>query len=364
MPSPAPCCSKRPMAVLSFKRAAPDTLRHLHPGYFALVMATGIVSTAAFIHGWVTVAAVLRYLNGGFLAVLIYVTALRLIRHRAEFAADLCSHSRAVGFFTIVAAFGVFGNQLVAQEGAIAGAFACWVAAVILWPLLLYGILACLFAREQKPSLAAGLNGGWLLCVVATQSVSILTVVLLSRHLWSVPTTQLLSFLALVLWLGGAVLYLWVITLVFYRYAFLPMAPQDLQPPYWINMGAAAISTLAGTTLLQSHSSPIVEQLAVFITGLTLTFWAVGSFWIPMLIVLGVWRFIIRRLPLAYDPLYWGGVFPLGMYSVCTYHLAEVVQVDLLHELSWLFMGIALFAWCLTACGMVESVWRGLFRSG
>lgn len=348
------------MPVLSFRRAAPDTLRHLHPAYFALVMATGIVSTSAFIHEWITIATLLRYLNGAFLLILICVVSLRWARYRAEFCADLCSHSRAVGFFTLVAAFGVFGNQLLAQAGATGGGFACWVAAVVLWPLLLYGILACLFARARKPSLAAGLNGGWLLLVVATQSVSILTVALLSRHVWSEPATQLLGFLALILWLGGAVLYLWVITLVFYRYAFLPMAPEDLQPPYWINMGAAAISTFAGTMLLQSHASPVVEQLTNFITGLTLTFWAVGSFWIPMLVVLGVWRFIIRRMPLAYDPLYWGGVFPLGMYSVCTYYLAEVLHLDFLHGLSWGFMGIALLAWCLTAFGMVESVWRGL----
>lgn len=343
-----------------FRRAAPDTLRRLHPAYFALVMATGIVSTSAFIHGLPTLAAVLRYLNAGFLAVLICLTAWRLLRYRAEFVADLCSHSRAVGFFTFVAALGVFGNQLVAQQDATRAGLLCWMAALVAWPVLLYGVLACLFVRPRKPSLVAGLNGGWLLCAVATQSLSVLTTVLLARHLWPAPTAQLLSFLALTLWLGGGILYLWVITLVFYRYAFLPMAPEDLQPPYWINMGAAAISTLAGASLLQVPDAPIIGQLATFITGLTLTFWAVGSFWIPMLVVLGVWRFVIRRMPLAYDPLYWGGVFPLGMYSVCTYHLAALVKLDFLLDVSRVFAGIALCAWLLTACGMVESVWRGL----
>ena len=32
-----------------------------------------------------------------------------------------------------------------------------------------------------------------------------------------------------------------------------------------------------------------------------------------MLVILGIWRHLIRRFPLRYDPLYWGAVFPLGM---------------------------------------------------
>lgn len=37
-----------------------------------------------------------------------------------------------------------------------------------------------------------------------------------------------------------------------------------------------------------------------------------------MLVILGVWRHVIMKFPLRYDPLYWGAVFPLGMYSVAT----------------------------------------------
>jgi hypothetical protein len=41
-------------------------------------------------------------------------------------------------------------------------------------------------------------------------------------------------------------------------------------PPYWINMGAMEISTLAGTLLLASeHTSPLLAQLHPFTLGLT-----------------------------------------------------------------------------------------------
>jgi len=36
---------------------------------------------------------------------------------------------------------------------------------------------------------------------------------------------------ALVLWLGGGALYLWIIALIFFRYTFVHMAPEDLTPP-------------------------------------------------------------------------------------------------------------------------------------
>ena len=108
------------------------------------------------------------------------------------------------------------------------------------------------------------------------------------------------------MWLGGGMLYLWIIALIFYRYMFFPMQPSDLAPPYWINMGAVAISTLAGTMLVAAAPhSPVLEQLLPFVRGLTFLWWATATWWIPMLMILGVWRHVIRKVPLRYDPLFW-----------------------------------------------------------
>jgi tellurite resistance protein TehA-like permease len=161
------------------------------------------------------------------------------------------------------------------------------------------------------------------------------------------------------MWLGGGMLYIWIIGLIFYRYTFFPMSPSDLAPPYWINMGAAAISTLAGAYLaLDAPHARLLEELLPFIRGLTLMWWATASWWIPMLVSLGVWRHVVRKFPLRYDPLYWGAVFPLGMYTACTYRLSRAVEASFLVEIPRVFVFIALVAWAVTALGLVVHLVR------
>ncbi|MCZ7687660.1 MAG: hypothetical protein M5U28_56535 [Sandaracinaceae bacterium] len=100
---------------------------------------------------------------------------------------------------------------------------------------------------------------------------------------------------------------MWLISLIFYRYMFFRFEPSDLMPPYWINMGAVAISTLAGALLVDAAaSSAAMAPLVPFIKGVTLAFWATATWWIPMLLLLGAWRYAVRRVRFAYDPLYWG----------------------------------------------------------
>src|SRR3546814_2612985 len=80
-------------------------------------------------------------------------------------------------------------------------------------------------------------------------------------------------------------------------------------------MGAMAISTLAGSLLIMNASdAPYLVSLLPFLKGFTIFYWATGTWWIPMLLLLGLWRYGYKRFPFRYDPLYWGEVFPLGMY--------------------------------------------------
>jgi tellurite resistance protein TehA-like permease len=339
-----------------------SAIEHLFPGYFSLVMATGIVSIACHLLDFPTVAIALFWINVAAYAVLWVLTIARAVRFPARVVMDISHHGRSVGFFTTVAATCVLGNQVLLIVGAWRVAAALWLFGILLWAAVTYTVFTALTVKADKPPLAEGLNGGWLLAVVAAQSVSVLGSLL--AHGFDALAQHALLF-CLGMWLGGGMLYIWIISLIFYRYTFFTMSPSDLAPPYWINMGAVAISTLAGATLIEAApQSPLLQDLLPFLKGFTLLFWATATWWIPMLVILGAWRHIYRRFPLRYDPLYWGAVFPLGMYAVSTFRLAHAIDAHYLLIMPTVFLYIAMGAWAWTMIGLIRQLVETLTRSG
>ena len=338
-----------------------SALAQMHPAYFALAMATGIVSIAASLLGLRPLALLLFALNAVFYPALWVLFLLRLARHRAAVLADLLHHGRSVGFFTVIAATCVLGSQALVVAGLADLARALWFVAIGLWVALTYGIVTLLTVKTEKPTLAEGINGGWLVMVVASHAVAVLGAQV-APGLGANAAPAL--FFALAMWLGGSMLYLWIISLIFYRYTFFTLRPNDLAPPYWINMGAAAIATLAGTMLIgAAERSPVLTQVLPFLRGFTLFWWATATWWIPMLLILGVWRHGYCRLPLRYDPLYWGAVFPLGMYTVCTVRLSQAVDAPFLAAIPQVSIWVAIAAYALTLAGMFRALARDVAAS-
>jgi tellurite resistance protein TehA-like permease len=340
--------------MISHQPASPiaAAVAELHPASFAMVMATGIVSVAAELQGFSAIAVALLWLNVPLYVALWILTAIRVVRNSDRIRADLTDHGRSVGFFTIVAATCVLGNQFVIVTTAPRIAIALWLFGIVLWTTIMYTVFTLLTVKSEKPGLAAGLNGGWLVTVVASQAVAVLGG-LLAPHVTAARDVVLLF--VLVMWLGGGMLYIWIIVLIFYRYTFLPLDPRQLAPPYWINMGAVAISTLAGCVIAgAAELSPLLAQLLPFTIGMTLLFWATATWWIPLLVILGVWRHVLRRVPLTYDVVYWSAVFPLGMYTVCTHRLAHVIRQEWLLAVPRIFVLIAMAAWAATFLGLLR----------
>jgi tellurite resistance protein TehA-like permease len=331
-------------------------LAELFPGYFALVMATGIIAVDALQQRIVWLARTLLWVNVVFCLALWGLYLARLVGYRQRVLADLTSHQRGPAFLTMVAGTEVLGSGFVLILGWRTAGLALWVLGLALWAGLFYTVLAAVTIRTPKPDLASGIHGGWLVLVVGTESVGVLGALLAGDP----GGSPVLLFTALAAAMVGLVLYVVVIGLVCYRWWFFPLAAAEATPPYWINMGALAITTLAFASIHAAAAAggPGIEALRGFLGGMTVLAWAGASWWVPLLVVIGVWRHLVDRVPLRYDPQYWSLVFPLGMYGAATYRMAGELELTFLDWLPKAFLALALVAWAVTLVGMARGPLR------
>ncbi|HEV7137398.1 MAG TPA: tellurite resistance/C4-dicarboxylate transporter family protein [Steroidobacteraceae bacterium] len=328
----------------------------LYPGYFALVMATGALSIALHLHGYEMPARALLALNVLAYVVLGALLLLRLLCFPRRIAADMTEHARAPGFFTVVAGTCVLGTDLALAGGLIGPAMVLWEVGIALGVLVMYSFFFAVVTRPEKPDLESGINGAWLIAAVAAQSVAILGAVLAPQT--AHPQNAL--FFSLVMYMIGAMLYLSIITLIFYRLTFVHLTGATFGPPYWINMGAVAITTLAGATLIsRAPYSPLLRVLLPFLDGFTIFFWAAASWWIPLLFILMIWRHGLMRYPVRYEPQYWSLAFPLAMYTTATLRLADELHIPPLAEISRGFLWLAALVWLVVFAGMIRSFLGG-----
>ncbi|OQY98131.1 MAG: C4-dicarboxylate ABC transporter [Chloroflexi bacterium UTCFX4] len=302
-----------------------ERIRDLSPAYFALVMATGIISIAADVMGLRLIAVGLLGLNIFAYVVLWILTALRVIWFPRQFLQDLTDHHRGPDFLTTTAGTCVLGSQFIRITGDYGVATILWTFGILLWAGFNYAVFAALTVKKTKPSLGEGIAGAWLIGVVAAQSIAVLS----------------------------------TISLIFYRYTFFKFAPGDLTPPYWIDMGAMAISAFAGTLLIgNAPDAALLQALLPFLKGFTIFYWATGTWWIPMLVILTIWQYLVKEFPLTYNPLDWGAVFPLGMYTVATLGVAQTLDLEFLNFIPHYFIYIALLAWFAALLGLLRRLRR------
>lgn len=349
---------------MTFGQYVRTGIRDMFTGYFALVMATGITSIAAFLHGMHKISLTLFWFNVLFFLVLLGFFLSRLLLDTTRVKEDISDYQKGPGFFTLVAAACILGNQLILffQQQLLAEILLAL--AIATWAIIVYSFFTLLTTGHNKPTLESGISGTWLVSIVSTQAIAILTVLVAANK--QAQLQQFLLFASLAMFLIGCMLYIFIMLLIFYRLSFFALTPHELGAPYWINMGATAITALAGSQLIEhADQMKILLEILPFIKGFTLFFWSWGTWWIPLLLILGCWRHLRVRIPFpttaeGYHPSYWGMVFPLGMYSVCTFRLVEAIHVDFLMTLSVAFVYVAIFAWAAIFMGLLRNLAKSI----
>ncbi|HEY5371319.1 MAG TPA: tellurite resistance/C4-dicarboxylate transporter family protein [Hanamia sp.] len=333
-------------------RSLQKGIQTLSPAYFALAMSTGTISIASYLLGYPVISNCLFVINNIEFVILFLFFVFRLVFYFPDFKRDLSSHAEGAGFLTLIAAACILGVEYALLRSDFGMATILWYGALGAWIVLVYSFFILVTIKKKKPSLENGINGSWLLFVVSVQSLSILGTILTHNSSLSMPD---MLFINLFFYLLGVLFYLIVIGMIFYRTTFFPMRADEFKPSYWIDMGAAAITTLAGVLLIKNTNAIVVHQDFIpTIKVLSVLFWIAGTWWIPVIVFLEVWRH--KVIPLKYNPGYWSLVFPLGVYTVCTFELSDVIGLTFLKKIPDVFIYVAWLAWLVIFTGMLAGL--------
>jgi tellurite resistance protein TehA-like permease len=351
-----------------------EALETLDPAYFGFVMSTGIVSIAFHEMGLDRIAVPLGVFNVGCYLTLLVLFGVRLGLFPDQIVADLQDSERHWGTLTFIVGTNTVGVQFLSVFDVVNIAALLWLSTVFVAPLLLYYLFGIEFIGAKKTAVSERLDGAFLLVIVCMQSLAILGGLLAGEL---AGYTEILTLFSMGYFGSGYVLYFVIVTIVTYRLLDGQLDQADWTGPYWITMGAAAITTLAGTTLgPQLESVPAWEPYAPVVLGVTFLAWAIASWWIPLLLAIDVWKFVTGgikgRPPVwvlvapwfrlgfgrdlhTYTPVAWGRVFPMGMYTACTLNLAGINTFSLLRVIPKYWGWFALGVWLVTFVGTLRA---------
>lgn len=337
---PVPAGAARPPRPRPLQRA----IRDLSPGYFAFIMATGIISSAVDGEGVPWLSVILLVIALVAYPVLVVAYGWRFARHRDAFMTDAMDPRTAFAYFTFVAGSNVLGARL-AADGHDGATVALLILAVLAWITLSYVMPVRLLTHHGPRSALAGVNGTWFLWTVGTESIAVAAA--------SLTSAARLAPVAVGFWSVGVLLYLLISALVLAALLQFTVEEAGLTPAYWVFMGATAISVRAGALLLAFPATPLLTAVRPVVAGLSVMLWAFGTWLIPLLLSLGIWRYPMHHAPLRYDPSVWSMVFPLGMYSLASRALGSVLGVPWLVTLGHVGTWIAFGVWMVVFAAML-----------
>lgn len=326
----------------------------LTPGYFALVMATGIISVGLHLEGVDLASEALLAVCATAFVVLLVLTAWRTVAYRGAVVDDFTDPRRGFGFFTFVAGTNVLGVRLGA-EGFHAATAVLLVLAGAAWLALGYVVpWTAVLGRQERPVVATA-NGTWFIWVVASQSVAVAAATI--EPVYASPRREL-AVVAVGSWSVGVFLYAAAGVFVALRLMLYEFGPEELTPPYWVAMGALAITVLAGARIVEMADAPMVRVTRDLIAGLAVVFWAFATWLIPVLVAAGWWRHVRRGVPLRYEATLWSIVFPLGMYAVAGIYLGRADDLPVVEAIGSAELWVAAAAWLAVFVAMLRNLVR------
>jgi len=312
-------------------------IRDLGIAEFAFVMATGIISSDQWGIGQQLISRVLMVISIVAYVFLCGVHFLRLLWWLPRVLEEVVG-PRGFTFITFTAASNVLSTRFSL------GGHTTW-AAILLgigfvsWIILGYGVPLGMIAHARRHTSLDPINGTWFIWVVGTQSVAVASAALADAY-----NSYPLEVIGGICWAIGLLQYLLLASVEFLRLLLRRISPSESIAPYWVFMGSAAITILAGARLLELRQA---EHLILpdVVQSLSMILWAFATWLIPFLLALGIWRTAQRHRQIEYRTEWWAIVFPVGMYATATRTLGHVDHESWLVDIGRWDAWIALAVW-------------------
>ena len=346
-----------------------DVFAHLGPNWFASVMGTGIVATAAAtlpvqwpgLHGFATGVWVLSALW------LITVTSAEVV-HWTRHGDAALGHARdpvmvqfygapPMALLTVGAGALLLGPGLIGAHAAITIDAVLWLLGTITGLASSLAVPYLMFTRLQAAPDAA--FGGWLMPVVPPM-VSAATGALLVPHL---PAGQLRLTLLLACYAMfglSLIASLVVITQLWRRLVRYSVGPAALVPTLWIVLGPLGQSITAANLLGEvAHlalPAPYSTAFAAFGVVYGVPVWGFAALWAGLATALTVRA---GRHQLPFGLTWWSFTFPVGTCVTGTSDLALHTGAD-----AFRWAAVALYlalvaAWTVVSVRTARGAWRG-----
>ncbi|MFJ9539825.1 tellurite resistance/C4-dicarboxylate transporter family protein [Streptomyces sp. NPDC101225] len=347
-PAPGPAAPAPPPS--GYRAALSAAVTNLNAASLSFVMGTGIVSTALYVNGAGTASAALLWVALAGFVVLVPAYGWWMLCRRRRFMATLLG-PRAFALLTLAVSSNVLAARLVPDgHTAVAGAFLAF--GVLGWLVLDYVVpLALITTLKRNPSLDQ-VDGTWFLWAVGSESVAVA-----AASLARAAPSHALAVLAMVCWAIGLIQYLLTAAMVLTRLLARPTRPEGLMTSVWIFMGAAAITVLATVRLMALPPDETMLSRPLLV-GVAVVLWAFSSWLIPLLLALGVWRHVLRGVPLHYEVGWWNLVFPIGMYAVTTHELGRATGASWMTSTGRWEVWVAAAVWAVVFAAMPTAVPR------
>ncbi|MGN4050011.1 TDT family transporter [Pseudomonas sp. SM4] len=359
----------KPLSQLQHPR---EVIRQFTPNWFAATMGTGVLALAlaqlpVAIPGMHVVAEGLWLFNILLFCLFTAAYAARWILFFDE-ARRIFGHSTVSMFFgtipmglaTIINGFLLFGlprwgNGVIHL-------------AEVLWWIDVAMSLACgvlipymMFTRQEHS--IDQMTAVWLLPVVAAE-VAAASGGLLAPHLADAHSQLVVLTTSYVLWAFSLPVAFSILTILLLRMALHKLPHENMAASSWlalgpIGTGALGMLLLGGDApaIFAANGLPGVGEIAAglgLVAGITL--WGFGLWWMLMALLITV-RYLRDGIP--FNLGWWGFTFPLGVYSLATLKLANVLNLTFFSVFGTVLVTLLAVMWLIVGKRTVQGAWRG-----